>query len=160
MLLFQIALLLIVPIIKAKKPDASILTELTIRSKSYWEYGQEQIEAWRPELTITEKYISENQVYKLVIDNLLIGFYAYQAETKTDIKLNFLFVDPKFIGKGYGKILMTDFLKRIKKSGFVKVTLDADPNAKKFYIAFGFHVIGKLKTAIPNRFLPIMELKL
>ena len=142
------------------RKDAQDLTELTIRSKSYWNYGKEQIEEWREELTITEKYIDENQIYKLIVDNSLIGFYAYLPENETDIKLNYLFVEPKFIGKGYGKILMEDFLKRIENSEFKRVILDADPHAEKFYSRIGFRVIGKLKSSIKDRFLPIMELKI
>ena len=145
---------------KVRKSDAKDLTELTIRSKSYWNYGKEQIEAWRDELTITEKYIAENQMYKLSLDAELLGFYAYGPEYKTDVKLNFLFVEPKFIGKGYGKILMKDFLKRVENSEFKRVVLDADPNAKEFYAGFGFSVIGQLKSSIKNRFLPIMELQI
>ena len=75
---------------RALRKDANDLTELTIRSKSYWNYGREQIEKWRMELTITEKYIDENHIYKLVMNALLIGFYAYQKENDTDIKLNYL----------------------------------------------------------------------
>ena len=90
----------------------------------------------------------------------MIGFYAYQPENETDIKLNYLFVEPKFIGKGYGTILMKDFLKRIENSNFKRVILDADPHAEKFYSGIGFRVIGKLKSSIKDRFLPIMELKI
>ena len=145
---------------KTGRPDAKVLTDLTIRSKSYWNYGKKQIEKWREELTITEKYIDENQIYKLVSDDILIGFYAYQPENETDIKLNYLFVEPKFIGKGYGKILITDFLKRVQNTEFKRVILDADPNAEKFYNGIGFRVIGKLKSTIKDRFLPIMEMEI
>ena len=145
---------------KTIRTDAKDLTELTIRSKSYWNYGKKQIEEWREELTITEKYIDENQIYKLVVDNILVGFYAYQAEGKINIKLNYLFIEPEYIGKGYGKILMTDFLKRIENSEFKKVIVDADPNVEEFYNKLGFQVIGKLKSTIKDRFLPIMELKI
>ena len=145
---------------RATRNDAEDLTELTIRSKSYWNYGKEQIEKWKNELTITEKYIDQNKIYKLVEDNSLVGFYAYKPENETDIKLNFLFVEPRFIGKGYGKTLITDFLKRIENSEFKRVILDADPHAEKFYSRFGFRVIGKLKSSIKDRFLPIMELEL
>ncbi len=50
---------------KACKEDAIALTGLAIRSKSHWNYKQEQIEEWREELTITVEYIEDNQVYKL-----------------------------------------------------------------------------------------------
>ena len=145
---------------KAQRKDAVSLTELTIRSKAHWGYKSAQIEKWRAELTITEKYIDENHMYKLIVENILLGFYAYQSENKTDLKLNYLFVEPKYIGKGYGKILMIDFLNRIKDSEFERIILDADPNAEKFYHNFGFKKIGKLKSSIKDRYLPIMELKL
>lgn len=145
---------------RTNRTDAKDLTELTIRSKSHWNYGKEQIEKWKDELTVTERYIEENQIYKLTVDNLLIGFYAYQPENETDIKLNFLFVEPEFIGKGYGKILMNDFLKRIRNSKYKRVILDADPNTEKFYSGLGFRIIGKLKSSIKDRFLPIMELEI
>lgn len=146
-------------IVKTIKADAKSLTDLTLRSKAHWNYGEKQIEAWTEELSITEKYIDENHIYKLIIDDVLVGFYAYQKEDETDIKLNYLFVEPKYIGKGYGKALVIDFLKRIENSGFRRVILDADPHAEDFYHKLGFRVIGKLKSAIKDRFLPIMELK-
>ena len=145
---------------KAINIDAKELTELTIRSKSYWNYEEKQIEKWKEELTITAKYIKENQVYKLINNEVLVGFYAYNPENNTDIKLNFLFIEPKFIGKGYGKILMFDFLKRLEKTKFNRVILDADPNAENFYSRLGFSVIGKLKSSIKDRYLPIMSKKI
>ena len=146
-----------IKISKVEISEANDLTELTLRSKSYWNYGEQQIEAWREELTISEKYISENQLYKLEKENQLIGFYAYHAINERDIKLNFLFVEPKYIGMGYGKLLMIDFMQRMEKSDFRRVFLDADPNAAQFYEKLGFHIIGKLKSTIKDRFLPIME---
>ena len=145
---------------KAFKTDSKDLTALTLRSKGYWNYGKNQIEQWREELTITEKYIENNQVYKLVINTVLIGFYAYKAKNKTVVKLNYLFIEPKHIGKGYGKLLMQDFLKRTEDSDFENAILDADPNAEEFYAKLGFRVIGKLNSSIKDRYLPIMELKI
>lgn len=145
---------------KTNRNDAKSITELTLRSKNYWNYGAEQMEEWRDEMTIDSKYIDENQVYKLVDNEKLIGFYAYQPENTKDIKLNFFFVEPDCIGKGYGKLLMNDFLIRIKNTDCERVILDADPNAEKFYERLGFKVIGKLQSSIKNRILPIMELKI
>ncbi|WP_350290182.1 GNAT family N-acetyltransferase [uncultured Croceitalea sp.] len=145
---------------RAKKADVKDLTELTIKSKSHWGYGEKQIEEWRGELTITEKYIEENHVYKLIDENSLIGFYAYKPQNKTTIKLNYLFIEPKFIGSGCGKLLMTHFLKLLENSEYQRVTLDADPNAEVFYQKNGFRVIGKLPSSIKNRYLPIMEFEL
>ncbi len=145
---------------KVEISEANDLTNLTIRSKSYWNYGEDQIEAWREELTITEKYISENRLYKLEKEIQLIGFYAYHVVNESDVKLNFLFVEPKYIGMGYGKLLMTDFIKRIESSDCKRIFLDADPNAEQFYEKLGFRTIGQLKSTIKDRFLPIMEFRI
>lgn len=146
---------------KARKKDARILTDLTIRSKSYWDYSAEQIMSWKAELTITTAYIDKNEVYKLSNKhNIIIGYYSYIFLNAAVIKLDNLFIDPTYIGNGFGTLLMNDFLKRIKSLQFEKVTLDADPNAEKFYHKFGFKTVGKLKSTMENRFLPIMEMKI
>lgn len=144
---------------KAIRSDAQSLTELTIRSKSHWNYGVKQIEEWRDDLTITSDHIEQSQIYKLVGDGLLKGFYAYDHINKSDIKLTYLFIDPLYIGTGLGSILVKDFFGRIESTNYERVILDADPNAEQFYSKLGFQVIGQLKSSIKDRFLPIMEIK-
>ncbi len=143
---------------KAHRADANNLTNLTIRSKDYWNYGAKQIQEWIDDLTITPNYIAKNEVFKLVLSDEVIGFYAFQPENKKLVKLNFLFLEPEFIGKGYGKLLMNDFLQRVRRMGLQKAILDSDPNAVKFYEQIGFKIVGKLKTKVEGRFLPIMEM--
>jgi len=143
---------------KATNEDAKELTELTILSKSYWDYSEQQIEAWKNDLTITEPYIVEKEIFKLIYENKIIGYYSFFKSNNSDLKLDNLFVTPIYIGKGIGKKLMLDFFKRILVTDFEKVILDADPNAEKFYLNIGFEVIGKLETSIKNRYLPIMEM--
>lgn len=144
---------------KATGKDASVLTELTVRSKSYWDYSDELIESWSEDLKVSSDYILEKEVYKLIIDDALIGYYSYFKLNDDEVKLENLFIEPNFIGKGYGKLLMLDFTQRIKND-FKKVTLDADPNAEDFYTKIGFKVVGKLKSSIKDRFLPIMEMRI
>lgn len=145
---------------KALSSDADILTSLTLRSKSYWNYTANQIASWKEELTVSKKYIEDNEVFKLASNHKIIGFYAYNHINSKEVKLNFLFVDPMFIGKGFGKLLMEHFLLQVSKLNFESVTLDADPNAQKFYEQFNFEVVGQLKSSIKNRFLPVMLKKL
>ena len=143
---------------KAIIEDAKELTELTILSKSYWHYSEQQIEDWKNDLTITEGYILEKEIYKLINENKIIGYYSFFKSNNSDLKLDNLFVAPISIGKGIGKKLMIDFFKRILMIEFDRVILDADLNAEKFYLHLGFKVIGKLETSIENRYLPIMEM--
>lgn len=145
---------------QANITDNEILTEITKLSKSYWGYSKEQILIWSDLLTITEDYIKNNFVFKLVGNSKTIGYYSYSERIDKTIKLDNLFILPEFIGKGFGRFLMDDFLNRIKNNKIKKITLDSEPNAEKFYNKFGFIKMGNVETSIKNRFLPTMELNL
>ena len=145
---------------KANTIDHEILTEITKKSKAYWGYSEEQLVIWSNNLTITQDYIKRNDVFKLVNNNIIVGYYSCFSEEEKSMKLDNLFVLPEYIGKGFGKYLMTDFLNRMKEIKIEKITLDSEPNAEIFYSKMGFVKIGEFETSIKNRFMPIMEMNL
>lgn len=145
---------------KAIPEDHEILTQITKKSKAYWGYSNEQIETWSPFLTVTEEYIQTNSVFNLMVDNKIVGYYSFFHESGNTIKLDNLFVLPEYIGKGCGKVLMNDFLNRLKDIHAQKVVLNSEPNAEKFYSKLGFIKIGQIETSIKDRYMPIMELKI
>jgi len=147
-------------VIKSNIDDNEILTDITKKSKAYWGYSNEQMENWSELLTITKSYIESNIVYKLLIDNAIVGYYSYINLEDDVIKLDNLFVLPEYIGSGLGKLLMNDFMDRLKMTKTKKVVLDSEPNAEKFYEKFGFIKVGQIETAIKDRYLPIMAYKL
>jgi N-acetylglutamate synthase-like GNAT family acetyltransferase len=147
-------------ILKAEPNDNELLTTITKMSKAYWGFSEDILKEWEHLLTITKDYIEKNKVYKLVKNDQIIGYYSYFSTDENTIKLDNIFILPEFIGKGFGKILMNDFLKNIKQIGITKVTLDAEPNAEIFYKTFGFETIGQLESSIKDRYLPIMELQI
>lgn len=148
-----------IEIIRANIPDHEVLTEITKKSKAYWGYSDEQMNEWSDSLTIKESYIKSSEIYKLLINNLAIAYYSYFNINEDTVKLDNLFVLPDQIGKGYGKLLMNDFILKIEQNKTKRIILDADPNAQKFYESFGFIKIGQIETSIKDRFLPIMELR-
>ena len=101
---------------KANKDEHEILTEITKKSKAFWGYSQEQMAQWNDALAITKEYIQTNFVFKLIIENQVIGYYSYFNTEPTVVKLDNLFVLPNYIGKGFGNYLMDDFLNRIKEN--------------------------------------------
>lgn len=145
---------------KATIEDAEILTNITKKSKAYWGYSKMQIEAWSSQLTINKTYIETNKVYKLVINDLIVGYYSYIILEENVVQLDNLFLLPEYIGTGLGTFLMNDFLDRCIVLKFQKITLDADPNAENFYKKYGFKIVGQIETSIKDRFMPIMELNL
>jgi N-acetylglutamate synthase-like GNAT family acetyltransferase len=147
-------------ILKAEASDNDLLTSITKKSKAYWGFSEDILKEWEHLLTVTKDYIEKNKVYKLVQNDQIIGYYSYLSVNENTIKLDNIFILPKFIGKGFGKILMNDFLENIKQLGITKITLDAEPNAEQFYKTFGFETIGQLESSIKDRYLPIMELQI
>ncbi|MBE8725926.1 GNAT family N-acetyltransferase [Flavobacterium hungaricum] len=145
---------------KAKPEDHICLTEITKKSKAYWGYSEEQIEKWSNNLTITIEYIQNNDVFNLVEESKIIGYYSYLKQENNQIKLDNLFLLPKYIGKGFGVFLMNDFLQRMRNEKYEKIILDSEPNAEQFYQKIGFKKIGEFETSIKNRFMPIMEMNL
>lgn len=140
--------------------DNELLTEISKLSKSYWGYSEEQILNWSDLLTISKEYLEKNNVFKLKHIDKTIGYYSYFYQTETTIILDNLFIIPEYIGKGFGKFLMHDFLNRVNDFKPKRILLDSEPNAERFYTKFGFAKISEMETSIKNRFLPVMELKL
>jgi GNAT superfamily N-acetyltransferase len=145
---------------RATPNDSGILTDLTKKSKAYWGYSNEQIELWSESLTITKSYIETKDVFKLVLDNKIIGYYSFFTVDEDTLKLDNFFILPEYIGKGYGRELMNDFFDQVKKRNIKKIMVDSEPYAEKFYLKFGFIKIGQMETSIKDRYLPIMELRI
>ena len=133
------------------------LTEISFVSKKYWNYSDEWMEIWKNHLTITENFIINNYVYHLENDaNEIVGFYAF-VKFDNYIELDSLFVSPEYIGKGFGNLLMNDFLSKVREIYFNYKKLKAEPFAEIFYKKYGFETVElQLSSKIENRFLPIM----
>lgn len=148
----------IVKIVRALPSDHSALTKITMDGKSFWGYSKQQLSTWEKELTISSQYVSENETYQLVLDDEIIGFYAYLKLSDGHLKLDHLFLLQNFIGKGFGQLLLNDFLKKAQESNTLDIILEADPNAENFYKKFGFITYDHRETSIKGRFLPLMKL--
>ncbi|MBP6625766.1 MAG: GNAT family N-acetyltransferase [Chitinophagaceae bacterium] len=145
---------------KSTPEDSEILTALTKKSKAYWGYSDQQMNDWSESLTITKNYIETNIVFKLVIEDEIVAYYSYIQLDIWTIKLDNLFVLPKLIGQGLGRLLIQDLLFRIKKTSINKIILESDPHVEKFYTKLNFVKVGQIETSIKDRFLSILELTL
>lgn len=145
---------------QARSTDHTLLTQITFEGKAFWKYSQEDLIRWQKDLTITAEYINANKIYKLVLNDEIIGYYSYLQINELEIKLDYLFISPTYIGSGYGNVLMLDFLAKAQLGKFQIVILEADPNVENFYKKFGFVTYDQKESSIKNRFLPLMKLDL
>lgn len=112
---------------------------------------------WQTGLTISEKMIAENDVYKLVANNNEIAACIVLITEKEILWVEHLWVRPSYIGKGFGKKLLQTALGKTLKEYHQIIKVVSDINAEKFYQKMGFKTVGQYESVPKGRFLPIME---
>lgn len=145
---------------RVEEKDLAVINQITIRSKSYWDYPAEWIDSWREELTIEPSYLKDNQLAKAIDGGMICGFYALKPINEKRISLSYLFIDPVYIGKGIGKALLQHAIAFCKGNGFEFIQVESDPNAERFYEYNGFRTYENKLSSIEDRYLPMMELKI
>ncbi len=141
---------------QALPSEVEHLSGLAFRSKSYWGYSDQFMKACLEELTVDECYIENNPTFVIETAGNAVGFYSLERISAAEVELSYLFVDPAFIGKGYGRKLITHAQEEARQLGYSKMIIQGDPNAERFYRSAGGSVIGTRKSSsIPNRELPM-----
>lgn len=145
---------------RARREDANELSQLSFRSKAFWGYSDEFMEACRDDLTVSPKYIESSPVYVAEINGKIVGFYGLVC-SQNKAELRDLFVEPKMIGKGVGKQLWKHMIKTARELQVQKVFIHSDPHAEEFYKAMGAKRIGEVISSVfPNRKLPLLEFEI
>ena len=154
----------------AQENDIAILTEISFSAKRHWNYPENYYDLWRDELSITKDYIKKNIVYNALYNGSIIGFYSI-VENKSDFYSGEIFVkkgfwlEHKFIKPDYHKVgigrVMIDHAKKIaKENGIIDLLIFVDPYAKGFYDKIGADYLYDSKSSIPNRLIPVYDLKI
>jgi GNAT superfamily N-acetyltransferase len=147
------------PIRRACEDEASLLTELTLRSKAHWGYDDAFMADARKDLTFqASKFLPDFHVYILESEDKPLGFCSLIPIDRTAIELYDLFVEPSCIGKGYGKQLWDYAVHLARDLGFNLMILTADPHAESFYLRQGAIRTGEKPSKIrPDSMVPIMK---
>ncbi|MEV8224976.1 GNAT family N-acetyltransferase [Streptomyces sp. NPDC079167] len=140
--------------------DAAALTALALRSKAHWGYDEAFMAACRDELTVRPGDTAGGRVVVAEEHGRVLGFTTLAGEPPRGA-LAMMFVEPDTIGRGVGRLLFEHTVARARRLGFVRLTIDADPNAEPFYEAMGAVRIGATPSgSVPGRELPLLELRL
>ncbi|MFC0212987.1 GNAT family N-acetyltransferase [Paenibacillus chartarius] len=145
----------------AQTEEATILSDIAIRSKAYWGYDPEYMECAKKDLSISEENILDNWIFVIEAENTIRGFYELRENSKQEAELFWLFVDPTSIGAGYGKKLMKHAIQLAMNNNFIHIRIKSDPNAEGFYKGFGAIVVGESPSTVrPDMKLPVMSLRI
>ena len=141
--------------------EAGSLSALAMRSKAHWGYSPEFMASCEDELTVDGSRIRNDDylVWAIEKGDDVVGFYALEPVTSIHYELAALFVEPKHIGSGAGRALLSHALALLSRLGATRLTIQGDPNAVGFYLAAGARQIGEqMSGSIPGRSLPLFEI--
>ncbi|WP_420834279.1 GNAT family N-acetyltransferase [Streptomyces yunnanensis] len=135
----------------ARLDEASVLTDLALRSKAYWGYDAQFLESCCEELTLRAGELSVRRATVAEQDGGIVGFTTLEGDPPQGV-LGMMFVDPDAIGKGVGRLLFQHAVATARPLGFTQFTIDADPHAEPFYEAMGAVPVGVVPSgSIPGR---------
>ena len=145
---------------RAGVEDDATLSDLALRSKAHWGYDADFLEACRAELTLSPAYLAEQQVYVVEENERVIGFYSLRAE-EGGVALDHLFIEPKIIGRGYGKSLWQHAVRIAASLGYSHLTIESEPHAEPFYRAMGATRFASVPSSVmPGRSLSMLRYEL
>ena len=119
------------------------------------------MESCRAELTVDSKQMMNDQYEYVVAEDrkTIVGFYALEAVSSEVFELEAMFVDPEYVGRGVGRVLIEHAVRHVAEKGGQTLLVQSDPNASKFYAAAGAVQIGTRESeSIPGRFLPLFKI--
>ncbi|MEU7551489.1 GNAT family N-acetyltransferase [Streptomyces sp. NPDC044571] len=123
----------------ARAGEAHELSALALRSKAHWGYGAAFLAACAPELEIREGELAARRIVVAQEGGPggeVLGLASLEGSPPQG-RLGLLFVEPEAIGRGVGRLLYRDALRRAVELGFERLVIDADPHAAGFYRAMG-----------------------
>ncbi|MBO1264927.1 GNAT family N-acetyltransferase [Proteiniclasticum sp. SCR006] len=136
-------------IVSASPKDADLLAALEVRSESYWGYSSEFMEKFKQIYLITEEFIADHPTYMLKDNETIIGFYGILQGDREN-SLEYLFIEPAYIGKGYGRILWNHALSECRKLGINEFTIITSPDARGFYFRLGATIFTEVDSQIAD----------
>ncbi|MDE6323224.1 MAG: GNAT family N-acetyltransferase [Paramuribaculum sp.] len=137
-------------LVKCNKEDYPILLGIWERSvRATHDFLEENAMADIKKSMIPD-YFPNVELYAVSDNGLLVGFIGLREE-----KIEMLFVDSGYRGRGYGSML----IEFARQRGVTKVDVnEQNPSAIAFYLDRGFNVTGRDETDEAGRPYPILHL--
>jgi len=150
-----------IAIARATASLAPRLTEIARAAKAHWGYPREWLEEWRDELAVSADAIRDNTCYVALIGESIAGFYLLEGNGPKRT-LEHLWLEPEFIGRGFGNTLFAHALTLAADEGAREIEIVADPNAQGFYERHGAKKVGESVGEVlgERRVLPVLRLEL
>ena len=141
---------------RARPDETQVLTDLAIRSKRSWGYDDEFMKCIADDMAVRQEYLEREHAIVAEEAGQIAGYAIVRIEDDRAF-LRDLFIDPPYMNKGIGAMLLREALAFAWAHGATRFSLVSDPNAVAFYARYGFEVISQEPSAyVPGRTLPVM----
>jgi GNAT superfamily N-acetyltransferase len=143
----------------ARPEEAPALAALQRRSADVWEEYRAQLAANPDAIEPPHRAIADGRV-RVAADasGRLLGFSVVLPIRDGRCELDDLFVEPEWMRRGVGRLLVADLTARAAAAGASHVDVIANPNALAFYERLGFETTGQASTRFGEA--PRMSLEL
>ncbi|HPZ12417.1 MAG TPA: GNAT family N-acetyltransferase [Bacillota bacterium] len=132
---------------RAKREEASGLSELAFQSEAVWGFDERYMASFRSRYRVTEEFIGSNPTYVLDDGESIAGFYSLAVKGRT-ASLEYFYIKPGSMGRGYGRRLWNHMIKLCREMGLEKVELVTSPEAAGFYIKMGARSAGRVESKV------------
>lgn len=132
---------------RAKVDEYEILTDIAIKSEAYWGYDSDYMDKFKSIYNVSEEFIKNNPTVLIEEDNSIIGFYGLICKDN-ETSLECFFIEPKHIGKGYGKLLWSYLVSYCKNLAIKDFDIVTSPQAKEFYVKMGAIPCGEVESLL------------
>ncbi|MHB8074430.1 GNAT family N-acetyltransferase [Desulfosporosinus fructosivorans] len=132
---------------RAKPYEYEILTDIAIKSEAYWGMDSDYMEKFKSVYKVTEEFISNNPTFVIEEDDSVVGFYGILIDDR-ETSLEYLFIEPKSIGRGYGKLLWNHLVNTCKYIRIKELVIVTSPQAKEFYLKMGAIFFGEVESLL------------
>lgn len=98
-----------------------------------------------PSREVVERYIGNSDIYLARLDGKVVGEYVLTKTDDSTTELKNIAVDKEYQGKGIGKQLVLDAIKKAKEAGFKTIevgTGNSSFSQLALYQKCGFRIIG------------------
>ncbi len=131
----------------ARADEYDILTDIATKSEAYWGYDSDYMNKFRSIYNVSEEFINNNPTIIIEKDDDIVGFYGVINDS-SEVSLEYFFIEPKYIGNGYGKLLWNYLIRDCKNIGIKEFSIITSPQAKEFYIKMGAIPCGEVESIL------------
>lgn len=142
----------------ARPGEASILTDLCMRSKAHWGYDAAFMAAARDALLVAETEIGAGNVLVAERGTPCGMASIVPLHRRGRFEIGHLFVAPECLRGGVGRALFHAAIALVATRGGLHVAILSDPHAADFYEKLGARRCGEAPSdVIAGRMLPLFE---